>query len=140
MRKYEISVKNKSYTIDVKEFSSDSAKVAVNGQTYDVVINDIISPQTSKPVPKIQSAVSKIAPKPPPSAAGSGSIIAPIPGSIMEVFVKIGDKVETGQTVVKMEAMKMENEVPSSETGTVKSVDVKAGDNVNQGQVLITVS
>ncbi|MBT4091015.1 MAG: biotin/lipoyl-binding protein, partial [Deltaproteobacteria bacterium] len=64
---------------------------------------------------------------------------APIPGSILEVLVKEGDQVEAGQTVVKMEAMKMENDINATSSGTIKSIQVSVGDAVSQGQALVEI-
>jgi biotin carboxyl carrier protein len=58
----------------------------------------------------------------------------------MAVFVKVGDKVQAGQPLFKMEAMKMENEINSFLDGTVSGINVNAGDNVNQGQELMSIT
>jgi pyruvate carboxylase subunit B len=63
-----------------------------------------------------------------------------MPGSILEVLVKVGDRVEIGATVVKLEAMKMENDLQSPIAGVVKEVRVSKGDNVSVGEVLVVVS
>jgi pyruvate carboxylase subunit B len=63
-----------------------------------------------------------------------------MPGSILEVLVKVGDRVEIGATVVKLEAMKMENDLQSLIAGIVKEVRVSKGDNVSVGEVLVVVS
>jgi len=64
-------------------------------------------------------------------------IVAPMPGKILEIYVKQGDKVELGQVVGVLEAMKMENELGSTVEGVVKEVKVKKGDSVVLNQVLI---
>ena len=63
-----------------------------------------------------------------------------MPGSILEVLVKAGDKVQAGDTVVKLEAMKMENDLQAPGTGVVQEVRVAKGDNVSVGEVLVLVS
>jgi pyruvate carboxylase subunit B len=62
-----------------------------------------------------------------------------MPGSILDVLVKVGDQVKAGDTVVKLEAMKMENDLQSPVTGVVQEVRVSKGDNVSVGEVLVTV-
>lgn len=68
---------------------------------------------------------------------GPAPIVAPMPGLIVRVNVKIGDRVEAGQGVVVMEAMKMENELRATAAGTVKSVEVAAGAAVEKGALLV---
>ena len=64
---------------------------------------------------------------------------APLPGNVFKVLVKPGDKVSDGQTVMVLEAMKMETEIQSPVNGVVKSVDVNQGDTVENGQTLVTI-
>jgi pyruvate carboxylase subunit B len=81
------------------------------------------------------------APKPAaaPAAGGAGSITAPMPGLIVDVTCKAGDKVKAGQQVVVLEAMKMQNPLNAPIDGEVKNIYVKAGDSVAVGQVLIDI-
>ena len=84
-------------------------------------------------------------PRPKRSAAGgaggsgSGSVAVPMQGTIVKVLVAEGDSVEAGQTVVVLEAMKMENNISAEKTGTVKSVKVKPGDTVGSGDVVVVI-
>jgi len=71
--------------------------------------------------------------------AGAGSVSAPLPGIIVEVTCKVGDKVKAGQQVVVLEAMKMQNPLPAPIDGEVKSIHVKSGDAVAVGQVLVDI-
>ena len=65
---------------------------------------------------------------------------APMPGSILDVLVNVGDQVLAGDTVVKLEAMKMENDLQTAIAGVVKEVRVQKGDNVSVGEVLVVVA
>ena len=67
------------------------------------------------------------------------NVVAPMPGLIMKVLVKVGDTVTVGQKVMTMEAMKMENDINAGSAGTVKAVLVKEGDNVKEHQPLVTI-
>ena len=69
----------------------------------------------------------------------SGSVLAPMPGKIMSVKVKVGDTVNANQVVVVLEAMKMENEVQTEVAGKVKEIRVRAGETVEGGQPLLVV-
>ncbi|MGD7653921.1 MAG: biotin/lipoyl-containing protein, partial [Verrucomicrobiales bacterium] len=64
-------------------------------------------------------------------------VTAPIPGAVLEVYVKEGDEVKAGSALLKMEAMKMENRIDAPRDGTVNKVLVKVGDPVSQGQELV---
>jgi len=70
---------------------------------------------------------------------GPAPILAPMPGLIVRVNVKVGDTVEAGQGVVVMEAMKMENELRATAAGVVKSVEVAAGTAVEKGALLVAL-
>src|SRR5438874_1332604 len=67
----------------------------------------------------------------------SGSLVAPMPGSVVSVAVAVGDPVRKGQTLVVLEAMKMEHPIGSPEDGVVREVQVAAGDQVERGTVLV---
>ena len=66
-------------------------------------------------------------------------MLAPIPGVITKVCVEEGEEVKAGQTVVKLEAMKMENDITALISGTVKEVAVAEGNEVSDGQLLVLV-
>lgn len=69
----------------------------------------------------------------------AGSVVSPMPGVILDVKVKEGDSVKFGQTVIILEAMKMENEIVSEFTGTVSTIKVKKGDAVDTDAVLVEI-
>jgi biotin carboxyl carrier protein len=73
------------------------------------------------------------------AGAGGGLLSSPMPGKIVKLLVKPGDQVEEGQTLLVMEAMKMQNELKTNTTGTVKTVHVQEGATVETGAALITV-
>lgn len=110
------------------------------------------APRTAAPAPKAAPAPApkaspapapKAAPAPAPKAAapaaGSQNITSPMPGSILGIKVNVGDKVTAGQTVILLEAMKMENEIVAPVDGTIASINVKTGDTVDTDQVLATL-
>ena len=73
-------------------------------------------------------------------AAGSVTVTAPMPGNILDVKVKAGDSVKAGDTLLILEAMKMENEISAPQDGTIASVNVRKGDVVNSGDLLCTMN
>ncbi len=145
MRKYDLSVEGKSFSIVVKSFSLEAVELEVNGKPMKVRVDNMES-DTPLPTPKRRtpaasaSSGASAAPARPVTSGGEGSVTAPIPGLILEVFVKQGEKVTAGQPVLKMEAMKMENVINAPIAGTVETVHVAAGDAVNQGQELVVVA
>ncbi len=73
------------------------------------------------------------------AGAGGGVLSSPMPGKVVKLLVQVGDTVQEGQTLLVMEAMKMQNELKSSTTGTVTIVHVQEGATVETGASLITV-
>ena len=98
--------------------------VTVNGVAYNVTVEE----GTGAPV-------AAAAPVAAPAAAP-----APMPGNILDVKVKAGDSVKAGDTLLILEAMKMENEISAPQDGTIASVNVRKGDVVNSGDLLITMN
>lgn len=143
MRKYDLTINNNDYEVIVKKVTDTEATVEVNGQEHTVAINQIerlVLPESvPKPPPK-QVSGPRTAPAAAPSATASGDgVIAPMPGQIKAILVREGDKVTTGQKLLIMEAMKLENKLPATRDGVVKHILVRDGDIVSQGQELIII-
>ena len=123
--------------------------VTVNGQAYEVEVEEVGCVQTAAPVraaAPVAAAPAAAAPKAAapkaaaPAAAGAGDPIkAPMPGNILDVKAKVGDKVKNGDAIVILEAMKMENPIPAPRDGTITSITVTKGATVEAGQVLATI-
>lgn len=120
--------------------------VNVNGNSYEVEVEEVGGVTASQPVaaPAAPAAEApKAAPAPAPKTggvAGAIKITAPMPGTILDVKVKVGDKVSKGSLVAILEAMKMENEILAPQDATVASVDVTKGQQVNSGDILVTLN
>ena len=102
------------------------------------IINFALSAHTTK-----SPENARLTPAPaaaPAGAAGAVSVTAPMPGNILDVKVKAGDSVKAGDTLLILEAMKMENEISAPQDGTIASVNVRKGDVVNSGDLLITMN
>jgi pyruvate/oxaloacetate carboxyltransferase/biotin carboxyl carrier protein len=96
------------------------------------------APRAAAPAAAPKAAAAPAA-APAPAAGGAGSVAAPMPGLIVQVDCAVGDKVKAGQAIIILEAMKMQNPLPSPIDGEVKGIFVKAGDSVAVGQVLIDI-
>lgn len=149
MNKYQYKVQGVDYDVEIEEVEGNLAKVKVNGISFDVELKQPINaskvarPKVEAPKPVAAAAAPTPAAQPAatPAAAGSGNAVkAPLPGTITSVNVKVGDKVNTGDTVVVLEAMKMQNNIESEYAGTVTSVTVSQGDSVMEGATLITIA
>jgi biotin carboxyl carrier protein len=153
MRRYQITIEGKVFEVEIVSLKGSRARVVVNGRPYEAIISAAgpapvaapVPPPPPKPVaaptpPSPPRPAAAPAPERAEAATGPGAVAAPMPGVILEVLVQVGDRVETGDTVVKLEAMKMENDLTSAIAGVVSEVRVNKGDNVSVGEVLVVVS
>ncbi len=153
MKEYSLAINGNRYTVQIKDVNDECIVADVNGQEYTVDIDQIanISPFleadeiaiASQPNP---AAISNSpSPQRPPqkqqtnSTSPAAPIAAPIPGQIIGINVKVGDKVLKGQKLLTLEAMKLENAITADHDGVVKELYISSGDVVSQGQALIIV-
>ncbi|WP_206203388.1 MULTISPECIES: pyruvate/oxaloacetate carboxyltransferase [unclassified Thermococcus] len=95
------------------------------------------APSIPASVPTPAPALVPASAAPTPAPAGEGVVTAPMPGKILRILVKEGDQVKTGQGLLILEAMKMENEIPAPKDGIIKKILIKEGQTVDTGQPLI---
>lgn len=122
---YSLIVDNRSFEVDV-DISEDEYRVLVDARTYHIHVVD----ERRVRLGGLQSGI---------QLKGRQEVSVPMPGKVIAVLVGEGDKVEKGQGLVIVEAMKMENEVRSPVSGEVKEVKVKAGETLDAGAVLVVV-
>ena len=125
MSKYRITVEGKTYEMDVELIGANGAAVA---------------PVAKAAAPVV--AAPKEAPEPvaaKPAEVGSGSVVAPMPGTILKVLKASGDAVKAGEVVLILEAMKMENEITAPVDGTIGSLNLTEGSTVAGGDLLFDV-
>ena len=122
--------------------------ITVNGTAYEVEVEEkggavAAAPRAAAPAPKAAAPAPKAAPAPAPAAkpvaAGAATVTAPMPGKVLEVKCKAGDAVKSGQVLLILEAMKMQNEIMAPADGTIADVRVSAGSTVNTGDVMIVM-
>lgn len=138
MNEYKFTINGHDYTVTVGTIQGNSASVNVNGTDYQVTL-----PGTT-PAAAAVAATPAVSATPAPTAAAtpagsSGSVIAPLPGVVLSIAVKPGDVVKASDSVVVLEAMKMENAIPAGRDGKVLAVNVKEGDSVLEGTTLVTL-
>jgi biotin carboxyl carrier protein len=160
MRRYTLEVGGKPYVIDVQEVTADRYRVEVEGQEYEVRLSGdedltearispeiVLAREAAQHLPQTAPAARPAAPfpaasSPPlgprPSTDGHivGALTAPMPGKILSVEVKQGDRVSRGQTMVILEAMKMKNAIKSPYDGVVLEIMVRAEQSVAYGDPL----
>ena len=142
MKEYKYKIDGNDYQVAINEVGETAAKVTVNGTEYTV---EWEKPVEEKPVVKVQPVAAKPAATPAPAAPAatapvSGNAIkTPLPGVIIDVKVAVGDTVKKGQTVVVLEAMKMENNINADRDGKVVAIQVAKGDTVADGAALVVL-
>ena len=154
MNKYQYKVKGVDYEVEIAEVEGNIAKVNVNGIPFEVELQkpinaakhptmnaprvQVVQPAPAKPAAAPQAAAP--APQPAAPAAGAGtSVKAPLPGTITDIRVQVGQQVNVGDIVLVLEAMKMQNNIEAETAGQVTSILVKQGDAVMEGSVLLTI-
>ena len=140
MRRYTLNIGNREFVVDVQETDFDQFEVQVGGEAYVVTLAEdqavggvAIAPAAAAPAPA--AAAPK---KQPAGGGGKGALKAPMPGVILEVNVKAGDKVARGQQVAILDAMKMHNVIGAPRDGVIGEVCVAAGQSVGHGDVIVT--
>lgn len=116
--------------------------ITVNGQTYDVTVDETGGAAPAVPVSAPASAAAAAAPAPAKQTAAAvegTKVTAPMPGNIMDVNVKVGDAVKSGDKLLVLEAMKMENDITAPVDGTVAAVGVRKGDVVSTGDLMAVI-
>lgn len=146
MKEYKYTINGKEYKVTIGEIEGNIANVEVNGQSYKVEMEkkEVAEKPTVRPVAKPAPAPAQPAAAQPaaaqPAAAGSGKgVKSPLPGVILDVKVDVGDEVKKGQTVVILEAMKMENNINADRDGKITAINVKQGDSVLEGTDLVMI-
>ena len=140
LRKFKISIDGTQYLVEMEEIGAPQPTAA------DAVAAPAPAPAPAAPAPAPAPAASEApapAPAPAPSAeapAGAHTQTAPMPGSIIDIKVNVGDAVKVNQPVVILEAMKMESEIVAEKDGVIASINVAKGDMVNPGDVLFSIS
>ena len=156
MKKYQYKVQGVDYEVEIVEVEGKIAKVNVNGIPFEIEMQKPINAAKHPVLAATKKSVSVVpadvpatpAPAPAPAKpapqatapAGAGTPVkAPLPGTINAINVKVGDKVNVGDIVIILEAMKMQNNIEAEQAGTITSITVNVGDSVMEGAVMLTI-
>lgn len=144
MKEYKYKINGKNYTVVVNDVEDNIAKVEVNGKAYEVEMEKQAAPKV-QPIAKPAAPASTAKPveatnTSAPASSGKGTgVQSPLPGVIIDIKVNVGDQVERGQTILILEAMKMENNINATKSGKVVAIKVNKGDSVLEGTDLIII-
>ena len=157
MTKYQYTVKGVDYEVEIQDIEGNIANVTVNGIPFEVEMKQPVKAGKQKvklseerraegseerrvKSEEFNSSSASTASTSSASTAAAGKpVVAPLPGTINEIKVKVGDKVNAGDTVVILEAMKMQNNIEAETSGTITSINVNKGDAVMEGDTLVTI-
>ena len=146
MKTYKFKINGKDYDVTIGEAEGKMLQVNVNGADYQVELEN--APASAPAAPAAPAAAAPAAatpapaaPAPPKAPAGAGEKVnSPLPGVIVEVSVKEGQAVKSGQKVAVLEAMKMENEISAPKDGTITAIHVNKGDSILEGAPIVTIA
>ncbi|MDU5336545.1 biotin/lipoyl-containing protein [Enterococcus sp.] len=110
-------------------------EINVDGQVYKVTLREISEEESTQ----VAKTSNEISPSEKPKSGGGKEVPAPMAGNILSVNVKTGDTVNAGDTLVILEAMKMENEIVSPTDGVVSSILVQSNQTVESGELLVVL-
>ena len=145
MKEYKYTINGNKYNVTIGDIEENIAHVEVNGVPYTVEMEK--APAAPKKVvrPVVAAApAAAAAPEPakvsrPAGGGGKSGIKSPLPGVILQIKVNVGDEVKRGQVLMVLEAMKMENNIPSDRDGKVVAINVSKGDSILEGTDLIFI-
>lgn len=141
MKKFKFTIKGHEYEVEVLSYEQNMAELEINGTHYSVEVDTQREIKQTKTVKLVRSPVPPPTPQEAriqPVATGNATPVkAPLPGTILKLMASQGVSVKKGDTLLIMEAMKMENSITASKDGKVAAIRVKEGDTVLQNDVLL---
>ena len=145
MKEYKYKITGNLYNVVIGDIEENIAHVEVNGTHYTVEMEK--KPKAApapkpvvRPAAKPAAAPAAAAPVAKPAAGGAKSgVKSPLPGVILDIKVNVGDEVKKGQTLIILEAMKMENSINADKDGKVAAINVSKGESVLEGTDLVII-
>ena len=145
MKKFKFTINGNQYDTEIINIEDNMVEIEVNGTTYQVEVEKELkttkTPKLIRPkaVPSTDTHPVEARTSSPAAPKGAGNVKSPLPGVILDVFVKEGDTVQRGQKLILLEAMKMENNIEADKAGKIISILKGKGDAVMEGDVLIII-
>lgn len=143
MKKFKLTIRGNKYDVDLLSIEDDIAKIEVNGTTYEVEVHHekkiSKTPTLVRKPAVLSSDTDKARTSKPSERKGAGVLKAPLPGTILEIKIKVGDVVKIGDKLIVMEAMKMENNINADKEGKIEAIKVNVGDSVLEGDALVEI-
>ena len=137
--KYQVKVDGKVFEVEVEKVGGGYSSLTPTSLT--AAPQAPVAPVQAAPVAAPAAPAPAAAPAAPaPAAGGSGDVVAPMPGTVLRLNVNNGDTVASGDVILILEAMKMENEIVAPQDGTIASINVATGDSVEAGATLATLN
>lgn len=142
MKEYKYKINGNSYKVIINNIEDNIASIEVNGTPYEVEMETkkqvAIHPvQRAEPAPKTKEGQPVVS-KPEHKTKKSG-VKAPLPGTILDIKVKVGDTVQRGDTIIILEAMKMENNITADKDGVIVEILVQKDESVLEGTDLVMI-
>jgi len=139
MKNYKFIINGNEYSVDIHNIENNTVHLEVNGTGFDVEIEQKVK-TTKTPTLVRPDSPGPIKPRIEKKEGGAAfGMLSPLPGIIIDIYVKPGDIIKQGQKILSMEAMKMINQILSEKDGVVESIKVVSGQNVLQGETLIEI-
>jgi glutaconyl-CoA/methylmalonyl-CoA decarboxylase subunit gamma len=133
--KYTVSIADKAYEVEVEDVHARPIIAHVDGERFEVHLENMNKPVGTKETKEFKFQEARTSP--PGQSGNLNELTAPLPGTIVELFVKKGEAIETGHVVMVIEAMKMKNSIRSTRSGKVSDVLVAVGQTVAHKQALV---
>ncbi|MDR1335991.1 MAG: biotin/lipoyl-binding protein [Tannerella sp.] len=143
MKQFKYTINGSIYNITIHKIEDTIAEVEVNGTPYKVLMDKpakkhVVTIKRPAQAPTTSSGAPVVSR---PAGGGvKGAVKSPLPGVILSIDCKVGDEVKKGQKLLVLEAMKMENAIPSEYTGKVEEIRVEKGESVLEGTVLVVIN
>ncbi len=145
MKQYKYKVNGAQYDVTIDSIVGNIAKVEVNGIPFEVEMQGSSLVEEDLPTQVADEAAAPAAVEAAPAAPAAGApgagapVKAPLPGVVAKILVSVGQAVKKGETVLVLEAMKMENNITAEADGKITGICVAAGDSVMEGTTLVTI-
>lgn len=146
LKEYKYKINGIKFTVGVGEVTDNHVHVEVNGTPYEVELDRPVArkasvvekPKAAQAAPRTESG-EKIISRPAAPATSGFTVTSPLPGTITTIKVREGDTVNAGDTVCLLEAMKMENDIHTTQGGVVKKIMVNSGDTLREGDPIMVI-